>query len=29
MKKGDVVIQTAGIKLSETGSNMLVVSEIN
>lgn len=29
VKKGDVVIQTAGIKLSETGSNMLVVSEIN
>ena len=29
VKKGDVVIQTAGIKLGETGSNMLVVSEIN
>lgn len=29
VKKGDVVIQTAGIMTGSTGSNMIVVSEIN
>lgn len=29
VKKGDVVIQTAGIVTGSTGSNMIVVSEIN